>query len=115
MMRRLFLAGVLVVLAACQSDSERVQAARQIVGSDTVVLLSASWCGYCRKERADLVRWGIAFNEFDVENDPRGKDAYQVLGGGGVPITLIGQQRVVGYSPRIRKMIDAELDNHNNS
>lgn len=100
-----------LVIFSTKTKSERVRDARQIVGDDAIVLLSASWCGYCRKERADLERWGIDFTEFDIDTDSRGRAAYESLGGRGVPTTLIGQQFMVGYGPdEMRRMISAELD-----
>lgn len=101
------LACLAVALAGCQSSFEQVQAARKMVGDAPVVLLSASWCGYCKKLRADFKRWGVSYAEFDIEQDDAGQRAYHALHGGGIPITLIGMHRVDGYAPdHIHKLIN---------
>jgi len=94
-------------LAACARPApiDR-QALRAAVGDAPVVMLSASWCGYCRKLRADLRRWDVAFSEFDVEDDAAGTQAYSLLRGNGVPILLVNEHRVSGYAPsRARELL----------
>ena len=64
-----------------------------------VVLYSASWCGYCKKTRAFLADHNIPYTEYDVETSSQGRADYQAMQGQGVPITLVGEQRLNGYSP----------------
>lgn len=66
--------------------------------SNTVTMLTTTWCNICKKAKAYLREKGIAFVELDVENDEEGKRRYAELNGKGVPITLIGQQRLNGFS-----------------
>lgn len=95
----------LFVLAGCGRDPAALRAE---VGSAKVVLLSTAWCGYCRKLRGDLASWGITYDEFDVEKSQEGRNAYALVGGRGVPILLIGDEVVHGYSPqRARDLIAA--------
>ena len=95
----------LFVLAGCGRDPAALRAE---VGSAPVVLLSTAWCGYCRKLRGDLAGWGVAYDELDVEKSPEGRNAYELVGGRGVPILLIGDEVVHGYSPqRARELIAA--------
>jgi glutaredoxin len=63
-----------------------------------VVMLSASWCGVCRRARNWLTRNGVAFTEYDVERDRKGMEAYKRLNGKGVPIILVGDLRMDGFS-----------------
>ena len=35
----------------------------------TVTMFSTSWCGYCRRLKAQLDREGIQFTEVDIERD----------------------------------------------
>lgn len=91
----------LAALAACtRSAPVDMGAVRAEVGANPVVLLSASWCGYCRKVRADLNHWGVPFDEFDVEDSRHGSRAYALLRGSGVPILLIKDRPVHGYMPQ---------------
>lgn len=104
-MRRLALAlltvAAVAALAACTRPAPVDQAAvRAVVGDDPVVLLSATWCGYCRKLRADLDRWGVRYREYDVEDSPEGERAAGLLRSSGVPVLLVGERRFVGYVPK---------------
>ena len=66
--------------------------------SNELVMYSTSWCGYCKKARDYFNANGIAFKEYDVENSSKGKRDYDKLGRGGVPILLMGKQRMNGFS-----------------
>jgi glutaredoxin len=63
-----------------------------------VVLYSTTWCGFCKKARKFFRSKGIAFKEYDVENSVKGRRDYAKLGGGGVPIILVGNRRLNGFS-----------------
>jgi glutaredoxin len=63
-----------------------------------VVLYSAQWCGYCRKARTYFQSQGIAFKEYDVEKSAQGRRDYRALNARGVPVILIGRQRMNGFS-----------------
>lgn len=64
-----------------------------------VVMLSTAWCGVCRQARAWLTRNGVPFIEHDVEKSEIGRREFERLGGRGVPIILVGDQRMDGFSP----------------
>jgi glutaredoxin len=68
-------------------------------GRREVIMYSTSWCGYCRKARSFFRSKGIVFKEFDVEKTTKGKKDYARLNGRGVPIILVGQQRLNGFDP----------------
>lgn len=62
-----------------------------------VRLYSATWCGYCKQARAYLDGRHIPYEDLDVENTERGRQQFAQLGGKGVPIILVGRQRMDGY------------------
>jgi glutaredoxin len=66
--------------------------------SHGVVMYSTSWCGFCKRARAYFRRQGIAYQEYDVENSAKGRRDYKKLNGHGVPIILVGRQRMNGFS-----------------
>ncbi|MGD8312585.1 MAG: glutaredoxin family protein [Gammaproteobacteria bacterium] len=66
--------------------------------TSTIILYSASWCGVCKQARAYFQRQGISYREFDIERTARGREDFRKLGGTGVPIILIGRQRMNGFS-----------------
>jgi glutaredoxin len=72
--------------AAADADSKRV------------VMYSASWCGYCRQARNYFQQNGINYVERDIEKSPSARRAYDALGGNGVPVILVGDKRMNGFS-----------------
>lgn len=72
-----------------------VQAARPL---PRVVIYTATWCGYCRAAKATLAQRHVPYTEFDVETSRQGQRDYEQMGSPGVPITLIGDRAVYGYT-----------------
>jgi len=66
--------------------------------NERVVMLSASWCGTCKKAKSYFRRNGIPFREYDIENSRHGKRLYEQLGATGVPVILVGKKRMNGFS-----------------
>jgi len=63
-----------------------------------VVMLSASWCGICKTAKAYFRRNGVRFTEFDIEKSARGRKLYQQLGATSVPVILVGDKRMNGFT-----------------
>jgi glutaredoxin len=66
--------------------------------TDDIVLYSTTWCGYCKRAREYFAAEGIAYTEYDVETSEKGRRDYAQLGAHGVPIILVGNQRMNGFS-----------------
>lgn len=64
----------------------------------SVVMYSASWCGVCKRARRYFEQKGIRFTEYDVETSAKGKAGYRQLGAKGVPVILVGNRRMNGFS-----------------
>jgi glutaredoxin len=62
-----------------------------------VVMYATSWCPYCAKARAYFGRNGIAYTEHDIEKSPAARAEFKRLGGRGVPLILVGRERVNGF------------------
>ena len=63
-----------------------------------VTMYTASWCGVCKQAHAYFVQKGIPFTEYDVETDAQGKTDFAAMGGRGVPIILVDNYRMNGFS-----------------
>lgn len=63
-----------------------------------VLLYSAQWCGVCRKAKRYFGEQGIPYREYDVETSAKGRRDYTRLKGTGVPIILVGKQRMDGFT-----------------
>jgi glutaredoxin len=92
--------GVFIVAIGAAFVVERVLAfthnpARNNAPS-SVVILTTSWCGYCRSLREHLTKLNVPYVDLDVENTTEGRYAYMALRGTGVPMTVIGDQVIRG-------------------
>ena len=86
------------VVSTLEQSSPAAQANQPAAAKGRVKLLTTTWCGYCRLARAYLTNRGIPFEDLDVEKSVQGKQEYRELNGRGVPIILVGNQRMNGYS-----------------
>jgi glutaredoxin len=62
-----------------------------------VVMYATDWCPYCRQAREHFGRQRIVYREVDIEKSPAGRAEYDRLGGRGVPLILVGSQRMQGF------------------
>ena len=67
---------------------------------NSVVMYSTSWCGYCRQARRYFKSKGIKYVERDIERSRLAKRAYDRLGGNGVPLIVVGENQMSGFSAR---------------
>ena len=73
-----------------------------------VLMLSASWCGYCARARQMFVEDGINYCEYDIEQTEKGAKLYARSGARGVPIIYVGEEVFVGFnSHEIRQALVA--------
>lgn len=64
-----------------------------------VIVYSTSWCPACAQLRNCLQQAKVPYEERDIEGSRQAEAQYQQLGGGGIPITLVGQRVVYGVNP----------------
>jgi glutaredoxin-like YruB-family protein len=65
----------------------------------TVELYVTSWCGYCKKAQKYLTERGVPFVAYDIEKDSAANLRHKQLGGNGVPLIIIGANKMSGFSP----------------
>jgi len=75
-----------------------VSSSKTATANRQVVMYSTSWCGYCKKAKKYFVKKGISFKEYDIEKSPSARRKYDQLNGRGVPLIVIGDQRLSGFS-----------------
>ena len=68
-------------------------------GVASVTMYSTSWCPHCKRARAYFAEKGIRFTEIDVEKSESGRRDYEALGGKGVPVIVVGEKMMRGFSP----------------
>lgn len=70
------------------------------VSRQNVIMYSTTWCGVCKRAKRYFQKHNIAFQEYDVEKSAKGREDYQRMNGRGVPIILVGNNRMNGFSAR---------------
>jgi glutaredoxin len=68
------------------------------IAKPAVKMYMTDWCPYCRKAKEYFGRNGIAYTELDIEKSSAAKAEYRALGGRGVPVILVGDRRMNGFS-----------------
>ncbi len=72
-----------------------------------IVMLSASWCPYCKQARRYFEKNELDYCEFDIERSIKGKQLYDSVNGQGVPLILIGNDKLRGFSEHsVNKALD---------
>lgn len=63
-----------------------------------VTVFTTAWCGYCKKTKHFLNTHDIPYVEHDIEESSEAMATFTKLGGQGVPLVIVGEQVVRGYS-----------------
>ena len=66
--------------------------------SATVTMFSTSWCPHCKRAKAYFAQKGVAFREVDIEASEAGNREFRTYGGKGVPLIIVGDKRMRGFS-----------------
>jgi glutaredoxin len=69
-----------------------------IASNPDVIMLGAWWCTYCYQAKRYFQQKNIHYCEYDMENTEIGRQLYEEHGGGAVPILLIGEYQLSGFS-----------------
>jgi mycoredoxin len=71
----------------------------------TVTMYSTTWCGYCRRLKAQMQREGIRFTEVDIELEPDHADyVMQVNGGNQTVPTVLFADGTAATNPSIAEV-----------
>jgi len=81
-----------------KSDTTTANQNQSAASSKKVIMYGAEWCGVCKKAKRYFNANNIPFTEYDIDKSTKGRREYEKLGGGGIPIILIGKQRMNGFS-----------------
>lgn len=77
--------------------SESVSARELSPGHD-VVMFTTPTCGYCKKARRYFNDNDVPFRDFDITRSASASDKFDEIGGRGVPVVIIGDERIDGFS-----------------
>ena len=101
---KVLLVVLVVVVIQNWGKVERLFNPSQVVSEQTrasahVVLYATQWCGYCKQIRRVLDQKGIPYQALDIEKDAQARQAYEALGGGGIPFVAVNGTLIREYSP----------------
>lgn len=65
-----------------------------------VIMYTTQWCPYCHQARLYFKRHAFSYIEYDIEASAENQANYQALNGIGLPLILVGDKRMEGFSPR---------------
>lgn len=65
-----------------------------------VTLYGTQWCGACAKARRHFNTNGIPYDDYDIDRSADARRRYDRLGGHGVPLILVGDEQLTGFSAR---------------
>lgn len=65
----------------------------------TIEMYATDWCGYCKAAENYMKSKGYPYVKYDIEKDSAAKQRHKELGGRGVPLIIIGANRMSGFSP----------------
>ncbi len=63
-----------------------------------VVMYTATWCGICKQAKKHFIKNNIPYVAYDVEHNRVGKIDFKLLRGRSVPIIIIGNKRMNGFT-----------------
>jgi len=109
MTQRNAMASLLVALALLlPADAAQAQQADRAAAKPVVRMYATDWCPYCRQARAYFARHAIPYAELDIEKSPAARFEYESVGGRGIPLILVGSERINGFSePRVARALKA--------
>jgi mycoredoxin len=55
----------------------------------TITMYSTTWCGYCRRLKAQLDREGIGYAEIDIERTPGAAELVMSVNGGNQTVPTV--------------------------
>jgi glutaredoxin len=84
--------------SAAQPQPQAAPTPPQAAVAGPVVMYATSWCPYCAQARAHFGKKGIAYTEYDVEKSATANAEFKRLGGRGVPLILVGREKMSGFS-----------------
>lgn len=65
-----------------------------------VIMYTTQWCPSCYRARQYFKRHSVNYIEYDIEASAENLAKFRDLNGTGIPLILVGDRRLLGFSPR---------------
>jgi glutaredoxin len=66
-------------------------------GQNAVAIFTTDSCTYCAAAKQYLAQKKVAYTEFNLDHSDKARQFFGMLGGRGVPLIIVGEQRLVGF------------------
>lgn len=74
-----------------------------------VIVYSAEWCHWCHKVKDFLKDNKVEFEERNVDNKEYAKESFEKSGQGGIPVTDVDGQIVIGFdTSKLKSLLGLE-------
>jgi glutaredoxin-like YruB-family protein len=87
-----------IKIRSFEGEPQVFDAKGKLNSNSSVVMYSAEWCGICKRAKKYLQKNNITFKEMDIDKSSQARREFKKLNGKGVPIILVGKQRMNGFS-----------------
>jgi glutaredoxin len=72
--------------------------AKPVRPANPIEMYVTDWCGVCKRAEQYMASKNYPFVAYDIEKDTAAMKRYRDLGGRGVPLILLGSQKLAGFS-----------------
>jgi glutaredoxin len=96
------------LLVSCGSEKDPALKAKEarVQLNTPVIIYTTTWCPYCRSAKDFFAENSIPYTEHNIEESTEARHKYEKLGGGAVPLIVIGERKYNGFYPgRLRKVL----------
>lgn len=101
------LLGLLIAAAPNAETMRQVDANGRVIETSAeqtsqqadVMMFATAWCPRCAEAREYFRSKGIRYTEYDIEDNPGAREQWRMLGGRGVPLIVVGDHYMSGFSP----------------
>lgn len=83
---------------AKRTDTDKSNKKPAWVRPKKVVMYSAQWCGVCKQAKNYFRKNRIRYTNYDIEKNASAKKRFAKMGAKGVPVIIVGNQRMNGFS-----------------
>jgi glutaredoxin len=72
-----------------------------------IAIYTTRACSHCRQAKQVMKKWGVRFQELDIENNHRAWAEFQRMKARGVPVITVGKRKLFGYDEkRLKKLLE---------
>ena len=80
--------------SSAQDDVTETHQRKPVASNKKIIMYGAEWCSVCKKAKRYFKANNISFIEYDIDKSSKGRREYEKLGGRGVPVILVGKERM---------------------